>query len=105
MNLNKNSILVALAVLLIIITAGLVLANSNNIGLDLSILGLGKSPKVLAEQSVDYLNKNVLQDGQTATIVSYVKESGVIKVKLNIGGSEYDSYVTTDGKLFFPEAI
>ena len=73
----------------------------------LMYMGPGKpSIKTVAESSIDYLNKNVLaQGGQTASLVSYVKEDGVIKVKMKVGDQEYDSYVTLSGKLFFPEAI
>src|SRR5207237_387072 len=63
------------------------------------------SKDAIAKQSVDYLNKSVLQQGQTAELVSASEESGVIKLKIKIGDKTYDSYATKDGKLLFPEAF
>lgn len=102
--LNKNSILVIVAVLAVAITSFLVIADSF-FSDAFSFLGLSSSSEEIAKKSVDYINSQLLQDGKTATLVSFSKESGVVKMTLNIGGSNYDSYATRDGKLFFPEAL
>lgn len=105
---NKNQALVGIAVLAIAITGILIFANSaggtNNV---LSFLKLnpGMSTAAIAKQSVDYLNKSVLQQGQTASLISATQESGVVKMKIKIADKEYDSYATSDGKLLFPEAF
>ena len=91
--LNKNLVLVVIAVSAIIVTGVLIFADSN------------PSSKVIAEKSVDYLNKNILQQDQTATLVDFLEESGVIKINIKVGTNDYSSYVTKDGKLFFPEAL
>jgi len=103
-NINRNAILVGIAVLAIVVTAALIYANNqgNN---PLSFLGGSMSSEEVAKKAVDNLNQNVLQSGQTATLVEFSEESGVVKVKLDISGQQYDSYATKDGKLFFPEAI
>lgn len=62
---------------------------------------LSPSGKV-AGKTVDYINGNLLQPGQTAVLESYSVESGLIKLVLDINGQAYDSYVTKDGKLLFP---
>jgi hypothetical protein len=100
---NKNQLLIGLAILGIIV-AGVVAYSNLGGGLFMN-LGFSQSAETIAKNSVDYLNKSVLQQGQTATLVSYSEESGVIKMKLQIGTSSYDSYATKDGKLLFPEAF
>ncbi len=104
--LNKNSILIGIAVLAIVVTGVLISSksNSNNI---LSFLKLspGMSADAVAKKSIDYLNKSVLQKGQTASLASDSEESGIVKMKIKIGANTYDSYATKDGKLLFPEAF
>ncbi len=94
--------------LAVIITGALLLANSNSaLGKKLSFLklNLGFSKDAVAKKAVDYLNTSVLQKGQTAELVSVSEESGLVKMKIKIGTQSYDSYVTKDGKLLFPEAF
>ena len=93
---HQNSILFVLAVLSFFITLVLVV----------DTLDLGEtSKKSIAEKSIKYLNESVLQEGQTATLISFSEESGLIKIKIRIADRDYDSYVSEDGKLFFPEAL
>ena len=61
------------------------------------------SPQVVAEKAVDFINKNLLQEGMTASLVNVVEENGLYKLRLKIGDKEYPSYVSKDGKLLFPE--
>jgi len=61
-----------------------------------------KEVKVL--KAVDYINKNLLQ-GATATAEGITEESGVYKFILKIGEEKYDTYLTKDGRLLFPEGI
>lgn len=105
MNMNKNSILIGVAVLAVIATG--VLAFGSNSGRVLSFLKLnsGMSAEAISKKSIDYLNKNVLQQGQIASLESYSEESGVVKMKIKIADKTYDSYATKDGKLLFPEAL
>src|SRR3989344_7250830 len=103
---NKNAIFIAIAIVAIVITGVLIIANSG-ISSPFSFMMLGGgSPEKIAKQAIQYLNDNVLKSqGKTATLVSYSEESGVVKISLSIDGSTFDSYVTKDAKLFFPEAI
>lgn len=63
-----------------------------------------KSPKTIidsvANKTIEYINKNLLV-GQTASLVSVTEQSGLIKIKIDISGTSYDSYITNDGKLLF----
>lgn len=88
-----------------VLVTGVLIWAKPNAGSVLSLLNMGVGVDQIAKDSVDYLNKNVLQQGQTAELVSATKESGVVKMKIKIGGNTYDSYATLDGKLLFPEAF
>ena len=100
-NLNKNTILIAIAVVSIIVTGVLILASSNSENFLFKIGGAKLSSEAIAQKSIDYINKNLL-NGQTAVLVSTSEESGLIKLKIKIDESEFDSYATKDGKLLMP---
>jgi hypothetical protein len=103
---NKNSILLAVAVLAILVTGALLVTGAKGGSSVLSFLNVGgMSTDQVAKKSIDYLNSSVLQQGQTAQLVSATEESGVVHLKISIGGTNYDSYATKDGKLLFPEAF
>jgi len=59
----------------------------------------------VADQTIEYLNKNILQGQATAAVTGVTESNGLYNIKLNIDGKEMDSYVTKDGKLLFPQAI
>ncbi|MFH1053895.1 MAG: hypothetical protein V1740_05765 [Candidatus Woesearchaeota archaeon] len=58
-----------------------------------------------SDKALTIINTNLLQPGTEATITKKSEESGLYKITLNIGGNEMDSYVSSDGKLLFPNAI
>lgn len=104
--LGKDSISIGVAVLAILLVLILSFANSSpSVNKVLSSIGIGDSREKIAQNAIDYLNKNVLQGGQTATLVSVAEESGLVKLSLKIGEQSYDSYATKDGKFLFPEGI
>jgi len=63
------------------------------------------SPEQAAKKAVDYVNKNMLQDGILASAKDVSDESGIYIFKLAVQGKDYDGYVTKDGKLFFADGI
>jgi hypothetical protein len=63
------------------------------------------SPGQIANTAIDYINQNLLQEGVQASLIEVLEENGVYKVRLEIEGQEYDSYITKDGKLLFPQGI
>lgn len=89
----KDSVLVAVALLVIVVTAVLIFGGNS--------VPFGR----VTQNATDYLNKNVLQNGQTAKLLESSKESGLIKMKMEIGGQNYDMYATKDGKLLFLQGI
>lgn len=58
-------------------------------------------------KAVGFINENLLQGETTASLLETAenKDLGLYKMKLKIGGQEYESYVSKDGKLLFPEGI
>ncbi|PJB99257.1 MAG: hypothetical protein CO077_02675 [Candidatus Nealsonbacteria bacterium CG_4_9_14_0_8_um_filter_35_12] len=60
------------------------------------------SPQAAAQKAIDFINKNLLQQGTTASLVNVTEENGLYKLSLKIGDKEYTSYVSKDGKLLFP---
>jgi predicted RNA-binding protein YlqC (UPF0109 family) len=60
------------------------------------------TPQVAAQKAIDFINKNLLQPGTTASLISVIEENGLYKLKLKIGDKEYPSFITKDGKILFP---
>lgn len=106
LNLDKNVLLfISVAVVVVIIVGTLILTNgSSGQFLDKIKNFRGASKDDLAKTAIDYINKNLLS-GQTAVLNSVSEESGLVKINFNINTNKFDSYITKDGKLLFPEAI
>lgn len=102
LKLDKNSIFAGLAILAVIVTLVLIFINFGSGNIPSFIFNSSKEK--ITKEAIDYLNQSVLQPGQVATLGDITEESGVIKFQVNIGGNSYESYVTKDGKLFFPKA-
>jgi len=67
------------------------------------------TPSLTLEQAKvkagEFINKNLMQGGATATIGQVIEESGLFKISLNVSGQDYTSFMTRDGKKFFTTAI
>jgi hypothetical protein len=101
-NINKNSILIGIAIIAIIITGGLILANSSK---SFSLPNFfGPSDSQIGKKVIDYINNNQLSS-TPASLVSVSDASGLFKVKIKIGTNSFDSYATKDGKFLFPQAF
>jgi len=98
-NKNKFAILIAGAVIIILGTMLTV-----NFKPGFSFLA-GMSKNEIATKSIDYINKNLLSGGQTATLVGSSEEAGVVKITIKVGETQFNSYATKDGKLLFPQAF
>lgn len=53
----------------------------------------------------EFINEYLMQPGSKATVVEISSEYGLYKLEIDIGSSVVDSYLTKDGKLFFPQAL
>lgn len=98
LNVNTRSLILGIPAIAFLITAAVFYYTQNP---QTQISSIGKT-------AIEYINKNLknsLLGGQTASFVNATEESGLVKIKLDLGGTQYDSYVTKDGKLFFTQAI
>ena len=100
--LTKNLLPVAIVIAAVII--GGVLVYTNQVKINKGNEGVLTS-QVAGEKAIDYINKNLLSGGVTASLVSAGEENELYKIKLKVQDKEYDSYITKDGSLFFPEGI
>lgn len=57
------------------------------------------------EKVVSYIKETLVQDGTEVKAKSVVKEYGMYKVTIDIQGQEIPTYITKDGKKFFPQAM
>ncbi|MSU54818.1 MAG: hypothetical protein EXS48_03250 [Candidatus Staskawiczbacteria bacterium] len=99
--LNKNSVLVGVAILAIVVTGCLLLINANP-NIASSFAKLGASDDAVAQNAIKYISENLLKPEQVASLESFSMESGLIKLKVNVDGKSYNSYATRDGKFLFP---
>jgi len=58
-----------------------------------------------AQDAVDYINSNLVQAGAKAVLTSKSDEGSIYKLKIDMGGNSFDSYITKDGKLLFPSGV
>ncbi|MDP1884203.1 MAG: hypothetical protein Q8L10_02440 [Candidatus Moranbacteria bacterium] len=95
---KKRPIIAGLAVLLVIaIGVGVYFYKfrTEDIGLE------GAKNKVL-----EFVNGNLLQPGTVATVEDAEREGGLYKITINIAGKQkVATYLTKDGKKFFPEGM
>jgi len=57
------------------------------------------------EKVLDYVNNNLLRPPFTAEVKSSEELDGLFKVTLDVAGQEVNSYLTKDGKFFFPQGF
>jgi len=56
-----------------------------------------------AIKAVSYIN-SLLEGQATATLISINETNGLYSIKIDVGGQQYNSYITKDGLLLFPSA-
>jgi hypothetical protein len=53
-----------------------------------------------------FINENLMMPGTKANITEIIKEYGLYKIMVDVGSGEIiESYISQDGKLFFPQSI
>src|SRR3989344_7336936 len=57
------------------------------------------------EKTLAFVNENLLRKPFAAEVQSTIEESGLYKITLSVGGETIDSYITKDGKIFFPQGF
>lgn len=74
------------------------------VGFSVSNNGKHFSSQKIAQEIITYINEKLLNRQSTAVLLGAEKENGLIKLQIKLGNNELNSYATTDGKLFFPQA-
>jgi hypothetical protein len=99
--IGSNRILIPLSI--VVIVAGLIVAGA------FIFVSRGKvlPAQEAAEVAINYINENFPAVNNSASLVEVTDEGDVYKIHLKIslesGEYEYDSYVTKDGKYLFPD--
>ena len=69
------------------------------------------SPKILAPEeakatAIDFINNNLMQPGSEVSVKEISEDNNLYKIVLNMSeGQEITSYLSKDGKLFFPQVM
>ena len=101
--LNKNLLPISIVIAAAIIGGVLVYTNQGCVPQE-KLAGILNSQEI-AQKAIDFINQNNMAgENQTASLGEVFDESGLYKFKVKIGENEFDSYVTKDGKLLFPQA-
>lgn len=95
-NISKNLIPGAVIVAAILIIGAYGYINRENLN--------SLSAQKAADKAIAFINENI-QEGTTASLMSITDEGRVYKIHLKIVETEYDSYITKDGKFLFPTGI
>lgn len=99
--MRKNILPIAVLIAGILV-AGTALYVNRDTGVTLGVL---LTVEEASDKVIEFVNSNILQGRSTASLIEATEESGIYNIKFSIEGQEINSYVTADGKLFFPEAI
>lgn len=62
-------------------------------------------PEEAKTKVVDFIKNNLVQPGTEVAVKEIVKEGGLYKVVLNVQKQEITTFVTMDGKKFFPQVV
>ncbi|MFA5930682.1 MAG: thioredoxin domain-containing protein [archaeon] len=66
---------------------------------------LNLSGQTVADETVAFINANLLQGQATAKLDSVEEANGLYLLNLDVSGQKMPTYVSSDGKLFFPQVI
>lgn len=99
---NKNLLSITIFVVAIII-AGAIIYSSQNI--NRGTLSASITEEEAGEIAIDFINNIMLQGQASASLISVSEEYGLYKIDINFQGNDFASYISKDGKTFFPEAM
>ncbi|MFH1661920.1 MAG: thioredoxin family protein [Candidatus Falkowbacteria bacterium] len=101
--LNKNSTIIALIIVGVLIIGAIVYTNQSGFKNNVKAL----SSEEVSEKVINFINKDILMDSAIASLIDAVEENGLYKIKFVISGQdrEIEVYASLDGNLFFPDVI
>lgn len=59
----------------------------------------------VGDKVIKYLNDNILEEGNQASLVEAIEEKGLYKLAIKVGEQEFLSYASRDGELLFIQFI
>jgi len=65
----------------------------------------GLSAQTAGQKAVDFINENLMQQGTAVILENVEADNGLYKLTLSVSGQEFESYVTKNGNLLFPQAL
>lgn len=76
------------------------------------ISGINTKPKTtivdktqVVDKAMNFINKNLLQGQALAVLKSTEKVGDLYRITIDINGREFSSYITLDGRYFFPQGV
>lgn len=99
----KRNIVIGVVIVLVLLVLGY---KSGKMNFKLPIFGSKTLTQDQAKAKVtDFITKNLVQEGTKVEVKSITEENGLYKLSLSVAGQDINSYMTKDGKIFFPEAM
>jgi len=92
-----TSAILSLLLIVSVFTSGFGLRKGGDVGMMTS--------DEAADKAVNFIESNLLSEGQTITLKGVEEDNQLYVVRLEVGGQEFKSYITKDGKLLFPSAV
>ncbi len=105
---QKKNWTILLAIVVILAVLGLIAVTS--LKKDDGKSSVNKPGKTISTETAkikaeEFINKFLMQGGSQATIKEITSEYGLYKLKIDITSDVVESYLTKDGKFFFPQAL
>jgi thiol-disulfide isomerase/thioredoxin len=89
---KKTIILLIIALILIIATIFTLITSKESLSVD-----------DISDKVLKYIDESYFNGEASLEITDVIIESGIYKITIFINGTEFETYATRDGKLFFPE--
>ncbi len=105
---QKKTWTTLLVIALVLVALGLITLSSlkkTNSKMPVNKPGKTVSTDVAKKTAEDFINNFLMQSGSKASIKDITTEYGLYKLSVDITSDVVESYMTKDGKLFFPQAL
>jgi hypothetical protein len=105
---QKKTLITVGVIVIVLIVLGLIISlTASKDSTKASSVKPGKtiSAEEAKAKAEDFVNKYLMQSGSKATIKDITTEYGLYKLSIDITSDVVESYITKDGKLFFPQAL
>jgi hypothetical protein len=100
--MKQNKLFIVIGVLAVLLVASVIWAFTATNTNTAQAIGIEEAKA----QAETFINKNLMVDGQTVNINSIIEENGLYKMDIDIGqGQMVTSYLSLDGKTFFPQGL